>query len=112
MNNSYEEIGHLSVTFPADGCTEGGVCKMTNYSMVSDCAAGEPFLGVVESLCGYKAGVQVEGFVKVNYSGEHPQSGYRLLVADGNAGVKLDETGNGYWVVSVDRGTQTMVIKL
>ena len=60
MNNSYEEIGHLSVTFPADGCTEGGVCKMTSYSMVTDCVAGEPFLGVVETVYGIQAGVQVE----------------------------------------------------
>ena len=112
MNYSYEEIGHQSVTFPADGCEEGTVCKMTNYCMVRGCSEGEPFLGVAEIVNGYEAAVQVEGFVKVRYSGDHPSPGYKNLSADGNGGVKLDEAGKGYWVVNVDRGSLSLIMKL
>ena len=112
MNNSYEEIGHLSVTFPADGCEVGTVCAMTNYSMIHGCNAGEPFLGVVESVYGIQAAVQVSGFVTIHYTGEHPYCGYVKLSADGNGGVKADASGKEYWIVNVDRTKQTLVVKL
>ena len=112
MNNSYEEIGHLSVTFPADGCTVGAVCSMTNYSMVHNCNADETFMGVVEAVCGIQAAVQVDGFATVHYSGDHPYCGYVKLSADGNGGVKADASGKAYWIVNVNRSQQTLVVKL
>jgi len=112
MNYSYEEIDHLSVTLPAEGCTVGAVCVMSNYGFVRDCTAGEPIFGKTESLTGFQAAVQVEGFVKVAYSGSAPQTGYQKLVADGNGGVKLDSAGYAHWVISVNKVEQTIIMKL
>ena len=111
MNISYEEIGHLSVTFPAGECTVGQVCKMGADGAVAACDAGDKFCGVVESLHGGKAGVQIHGFATVRFSGAAPATGYTALTADGSGGVKTGD-GKEYLVVKVDDTAKTAVIEL
>lgn len=112
MNNSYEEIGHLSVTFPTDGCTVGKACTMNSYGLVRDCAEGEAVLGMTESRYGNQAAVQIGGFVEISYSGETPETGYKKMVADGIGGMKTDADGFRYWVMAVDRTKKTIIVKL
>lgn len=113
MNISYEQIGHLSVTFPADGCKESAVCKINSTGKAGACSAGDGFIGVVESVNGTQAGVQVAGFAQVSYSGSStPTPGYVKLSADGSGGVKVDTAGVGYWVVRVDSTAKTLIVKL
>lgn len=113
MNISYEQIGHLSVTFPADGCKEGAVCKINSAGKAAACSAGDGFIGVAESVNGTQAGVQIAGFAKIAYSGSStPTPGYVKLSADGSGGVKVDTAGVGYWVVRVDSTAKTLIVKL
>ena len=110
MNVSFEEIGRLAVTFAQTGCEGGQVCKVSGNGAVAPCGAGEAFCGVVESVRGGVAAVQVAGFVTVSVTGSL-NVGYVNLCADGQGGVKAG-AGREYLVVSVDENTATAVIKL
>ena len=110
MNVSFEEIGRLAVTFAQTGCEGGQVCKVSGNGAVAPCAEGEAFCGVVESVRGGFAAVQVAGFAGVAFSGAL-RVGYVNLCADGQGGVKAG-AGREYLVVSVDENTATAVIKL
>ena len=110
MNVSFEEIGRLAVTFAQTGCEGGQVCKVSGNGAVSPCAEGERFCGVVESVRGGVAAVQVAGFVTVSVTGGL-NVGYVNLCADGQGGVKAG-AGREYLVVSVDENAATAIIKL
>lgn len=111
MNISYEGIGHFGVTFPAAGCAAGAVCKMGADGIVTACASGDKFCGLVEGVNGTQAGVQVGGFVTVSYTGTAPAMGYVNLCADGNGGVKAG-TGREYLVAAVDSTAMTVTFML
>ena len=102
MSCSFEEIGHLSITVPETGCTAGKVCTLNGSGKAVPCNAGDRFCGVIESVAGGYAGVQIHGFVTVNYTGTAPAIGYVNLTANGNGGVKTDASGDSYFVVAVD----------
>ena len=110
MNVSFEEIGRLDVTFAQSGCESGQVCKVSGNGDVAPCGAGERFCGVVESVRGGVAAVQVAGFVTVAVTGGL-NVGYVNLCADGQGGVKAG-AGREYLVVSVDENAATAIIKL
>ena len=112
MNISYEGIGHIGVTFPADNCVVGHVCKMGAEGKVTGCAAGEAFCGMVETAHGDQAGVQIHGFVEAAYTGSAPAMGYVNLSADGSGGVKADANGRAYLVVKVNTTTMTVTFEL
>ena len=111
MNASFEEIGHLAVTFAvSDGLEAGQVCMVSESGTVAGCADGEVFCGVAEGVRGGHGAVQVEGFVQVSVTGT-VSVGYTALCADGSGGVRMGE-GREYLVVSVDESAGTAVIKL
>ena len=110
MNVSFEEIGRLAVTFAQTGCEGGQVCKVSGNGAVAPCAEGERVCGVVESVRGGFAAVQVAGFATVAVSGS-VGVGYLSLCADGQGGVKAGQ-GREYLVVSVDENAGTAVIML
>lgn len=113
MNISYEQIGRLSVTFPAGDCKKGEVCKINSSGKADACSAGDPFLGVTEAVNGSQAAVQLAGFAELAYSGSStPTPGYLKLSADGSGGVKVDTAGAGFWVAGVDSVRKTMIVKL
>ena len=110
MNVSFEEIGRLAATFAQSGCMSGQVCKMGGDGKVVACADGDKFCGIVESVRGDHAAVQVAGFAGVAFSGSL-NVGYVNLCADGKGGVKAG-SGREYLVVSVDEAAAIAVMKL
>lgn len=103
MNVSIKGYGENTATFG----TQGIVCvshpvKMTGNLTVGPCESGDDFTGVAVNVKNEYAGVQLAGFVTVDYSGTAPALGYCSLTADGNGGVTVDENGRKYLVVSVD----------
>ena len=110
MNVSFEEIGRLAVTFAQEGCGSGQVCKVDGSGKVAACAENDKFCGIVESVRGDYAAVQVAGFAIVKFSGSL-SVGYVNLCADGSGGVKAG-SGREYLVVSVDEAAAAAVIKL
>ena len=112
MNVSYEGIGYLAVTMPADGCYVGDICGLSTEGAATICSAGSQFIGVVEAMEGDYAAVQVEGVVKVFYSGNTPLLGYSKLSANGVGGVRADSQGREYLVLEVDQAESKVTIKL
>ena len=112
MNVSFEEIGHLSATFPVAECEVGQVCKINAEGKAAPCGAGEKICGFVEGIRGGYAGVQLHGFAKIGYSGSAPVCGFANLTADGNGGIAVNESGKSYLVVKVDTVEKTAVIEL
>lgn len=111
MNISYEGIGYLAVTMPAADCAADAVCTVSADGAAA-CDAGEKFCGVAVAVENGMAAVQVEGFVKLGYSGTAPSVGYVSLAADGSGKVAVDPAGNSYLVVAVDTAGQQVVFKL
>jgi hypothetical protein len=56
--------------------------------------------------------VQVEGFVKVAYTGTELLPGLVKLVSNGYGGVNVSDEGRVYLVAAVDTEAKTAVIKL
>ena len=112
MNISYEGIGALVVTVPVGTCTIGQVCKIGSNGYADDCGSGEKFCGIVLHKEPNMATVQLEGFVRVGYSGSKLSYGYVNLTADGNGKVVANSNGREYLVVHVDAQNMTAVIKL
>lgn len=110
MKVSFEEIGRLAVTFAQERCQTGQVCKLVDNGLVTQCSEGDEFCGIVESVRGGFAAVQVEGFVQVSVTGSL-DVGYMALCADGDGGV-MEGQGREYLVVSMDKNAATAVIKL
>ncbi len=111
MEIGFEEIGYLEATFYWDGGDLGVVCKPSSNKGVEDCNDGDNFCGIIRSIHHGFAGVQLEGFAQVDYTGNALSVGYATLCANGSGGVKSG-AGREYLVVSVDTIQKTAVIKL
>lgn len=112
MNISFEQIGHQSVTFPAGACTVGQPCKLDSQGRAVSCGNGDKFVGVVETLRGDYAGVQLHGFVTMACSGTLPAPGMAGLSANGSGGVKPDTAGKQYLVAAADQSAGTITFEL
>lgn len=103
MNFSINGYGENTSTFRTTGlvCTNHTV-KMADNLIVSPCEAGDDFIGIaVNTRDGY-AGVQLNGYVKTDFTGTAPKLGWCGLVSDGKGGITADENGRKYLVVEVD----------
>lgn len=112
MSVSFHGIGQVCATFLGSG-TEGQVVKVSGQDTVAPCSAGNSFCGVAVCVKDDACCVQVAGFATVPYSGDAaPSVGYAALSADGEGGVKSDENGREYLVVSADTTAKTVTILL
>ena len=111
MKVCFEDIGHMSATFAAEGGECGKVCKIVGNGQAALCSDGDVFCGVMESVRKGFAGVQLHGFATLPYSGSAPGLGYQALVADADGGIKTGGSKE-YLVVSVDENTMHAVSEL
>lgn len=103
MKISLKGYGENTATFKTKNDVTPGepVCMSGNYE-VSSCNNGDLFAGAaVNSKDGY-ACVQLDGYCSFSYTGTAPSAGICNLVADGNGGVCVDESGRQYIVTDVD----------
>ena len=112
MKVAFEEIGRVAATFACEGGEVGKLCKMADNGKVALCAAGDDFIGMMESVRGGYAGVQIHGFVEVAFTGSLPALGYTKLVANGNGGVKPGDNGRAHLVVFADLDAMKAIIEL
>ena len=112
MKVAFEEIGRVAATFACEGGEVGKLCKMADNGKVALCAAGDDFIGMMESVRGGCCGVQIRGFAEVDYTGTAPNLGYTKLVANGNGGVKTGDSGRAHLVVCVDGNAMKAIIEL
>ena len=111
MSVSFHGIGQVCATFLGTG-TEGQVVKVSTAATVAPCENGDSFCGVAMCVKDDACCVQVAGFVTIPYSSTVPSVGYTKLSANGTGGVKTDEAGREYLVVSADTTAKTVTILL
>ena len=90
MNISYEEIGQVLVTCPAEkSVVRGQVVKMGANGLVAPCANGERICGlavsVAEDGC---AAVQMRGFAQIPCTDSGVKPGFVKLVSNGTGGLR------------------------
>ena len=105
MKSSFEGIGQWAATFACDGnVEEGNVVKISGNGKVAVCQNGDGFCGqaVVVGRDGAACTVALGGMMSASYTGTAPVLGWSALSADGNGGVKADESGHTCLVVDVD----------
>ena len=112
MKVAFDEIGRVAATFACEGGEVGKLCKMAADGKVALCAAGDDFIGMMESVRGGYAGVQIHGFAEVAYTGTAPNLGYTKLVSNGNGGVKTGDNGRAHLVVCVDENAMKAIVEL
>ena len=99
----------------AKGRDEGKPVKIVSNGTVALAGNGENFFGVALSIdkTGDVVVVEQRGYVTLPYSGDTPSVGLHGIVADGEGGVKIDETnGIKRWIVSVDTNEQKLTFFL
>ena len=120
MEFSFAGIGQVAATFAVTQTEEkplsiGHAVALTAADTVGLGSAGAAPCGVILSLDkDDKAGVQVEGFATVAYTGSAtPAVGWTGLAVDGSGGVQAASSGGrSCLVVRVDTAAKTAVIKL
>lgn len=109
MKISFQGIDESVVTFAAGtGITVGRLCKLSESRTVSGCSNGDAFCGLAVSEQGGCAGVQIGGYVTLNYSGTTPSAGWQKLSSDADGCVKTNTGGREYLVVDVDETAGTV----
>lgn len=103
MSNSYFGFHTEILTFPATGdLTPGKVVALGQDSIIA-APLDQDFVGVLNTIRGSVAGVQMEGYVECRYSGTAPVPGVCGLVADASGNVKVsDDSLRKYRVLRVD----------
>lgn len=106
---SFEGIGEVAATFVCGGdVSDGQVVKMTGSGTVSACKDGERFCGVVLRARDGRASVQVGGLASLS-AGADVGTGWVKLSADGEGGVKKDESAGTEFLVVSAGGTGAVV---
>lgn len=109
MSNSYQGFNNQVLTFKRAEHLKEKALVTVNAEGKADFAETS-FIGVVDSIRGELAGVQMEGYVEIPYSGSMPLPGILALkpVEQGKK-VTVDETGkNFYRVINVDWNKATI----
>ena len=113
MNNvSFNGFNAQVATFntECDTTMVGRPVTFGSDDLVVPAGNGNVFFGVCISTRANLAGVQLEGYVELRYTGTAPERGYCGLVADANNGVKVAEqtTANTHLVLKVDKDKSTV----
>lgn len=110
MNVSFDGYNANSLTFEAaDTVSVGTPVAMSDNGKVT--AASSAFCGVCTALKNGYASVQLDGYVRLPYTGS-VTIGYKKLAAE-NGKVKVDNTnGKEYLVLDVNSDTHTLGIIL
>lgn len=113
MAISYESIGQKCITLEYTGTLNPGEpCTISASSTVAASSEGDHICGVVTGTRGGFAGVIVEGFVTLPYTGTAPACGYTKLSAAGSGKVKADANGTEYAVFAVDTANSNVTFLL
>lgn len=93
MAISFKGYGENVLTFNAELSEVGVPVDVAMGEMVTKAQAEKDFIGITCYADGKFAGVIVDGYVEVPYTGGSPSYGYCNLVANGSGGVKSPDSG-------------------
>ena len=117
MDICFEGVGQVAATFrveDGDGVQAGMAVSLTGDGTVGLGIDGDEVCGVLlGSVRGGAAAVQIGGVAKVGCSDDGiPDVGWQELACDGKGGVKTQDGGVKCLVLAVDKGGQSVVVKL
>ncbi len=92
MSVSFKGYGENVLTFKSILKDKNTLVKINSDSSVSKALADEDFIGITVYADGKYAGVVVDGYVEMKYSGTKPAEGFGALVSDGANAVKSSTT--------------------
>lgn len=109
MSFSFKGYGENVLTFPTK-LTEAGIpVEVGANSVVSKAAADKDFIGVTSYADGELAGVILNGYVELPYTGTAPAFGFSALAANGTGGVKTASSATHLVkVIKVDTSKKTV----
>lgn len=103
MSNSYLGFRKEVLTFTSVTGLEKGYATTISDTGVIAVPDGLDFIGIVDSVRGTIAGVQMEGYVECRYSGTAPTLGICMLGGGAVGSVKVSTTAKKYYrVLKVD----------
>ena len=113
MNISFEGINEQVLTFEAaEGTKKGDLVAMSGNGTVAKAADGKAIVGVVKTIRGSIAGVQVSGYASLACA-ESVAVGFASLVSNGANAVKTGgAAGRSYLVVEAGTAGGTIGVLL
>lgn len=93
MSISFKGYGENVLTFKSEVSEAGVPVIVTADCVVRAAAADKDFIGIACEVNGDVAGVIMDGYVEMTFTGNTPAYGYCHLVADGSGGVKAAASG-------------------
>ncbi len=112
MTISFEGINEQLITFEAaEGTRKGDLAAMSGSGAVAKAADGKAIVGVVKTIRGSFAGVQISGYAKLA-SAEAIPVGYTNLASNGENAVKTDASGRRCLVVEAGTADGTVGVLL
>ena len=93
MSISFKGYGENVLTFESKVSEAGVPVTVAEECTVRAAAADKDFIGITCEVNGEVAGVIMDGYVEMTYTGNTPAYGYCNLVADGSGGVKVAASG-------------------
>ena len=117
MDICFEGVGQVAATFQVEDGEDiqaGMAVTLKDSGTVGLGGGGDAVCGVLlGGVRGGAAAVQISGVAKVGYSGgEAPSVGWRELVCDEKGRVRVESGGAKCLVLAVDKGEQSVVVKL
>ena len=95
MPISFKGYGENVLTFNTTLTKIGVPVSVSTECKVVEAAADKDFIGITCYADGEFAGVIMDGYVEMTYTGSSPTLGYCNLVANGSGGVKAAASGAG-----------------
>ena len=108
----FDGIGSMVITVKDDGLALGQPCKCSGGKAMTKAAAAEAFHGVCLWQREDIAGVQVDGFITLPYTGSAPAVGFGILAANGSGGVQTAASGMSRMIVDVDSVLKTVTFRI
>lgn len=93
MSISFKGYGENVLTFNSKASKIGVPVRIDEDREVREASAENDFIGVTSSIDGKMAGVIMDGYVELPYTGNKPTYSYCYLVANGSGGVKMPASG-------------------
>jgi hypothetical protein len=109
MNISFYGYDQSVLSMLSNSVTKGDLVTMAANATAKKAANGELFFGLALSSDQYGTGVQTKGYIEVPYTGSL-SLGYQKLVSNGNNGVKKDDTGHAFLVLTIENNTAGLLL--
>lgn len=103
MAIGFKGFNEQILTFKTISAEKGYPVKQNASGDLINCSANEDFMGICTQVNSDFAGVQMGGYIEMQYSTGSPEYGLKCIQADGTGKVKVSDSGNKkYQIIKID----------